>query len=65
VIASLLYEVTPTDPVTFAIVTGLLAAVALTAGGGPAVKDHGPAEAGHYRHLLNLHLSQLRLSVER
>jgi putative ABC transport system permease protein len=38
VLTSLLYEVTPTDPATFAAVTFLFAAVALAACGGPALK---------------------------
>jgi putative ABC transport system permease protein len=38
VIASLLYEVTPTDPVTFAVVVCALAATALAACSGPAFK---------------------------
>jgi putative ABC transport system permease protein len=38
VLASLLYEVTPTDPATFAGVAGLLAVAALAACGGPALK---------------------------
>jgi predicted permease len=38
VLASLLYEVTPTDPPTFAGVAGLLAVTALAACGGPALK---------------------------
>jgi putative ABC transport system permease protein len=38
VLTSLLYEVTPTDPATFAFVAGLLAITALTACGGPALK---------------------------
>ena len=38
VLASLLYEVTPTDPATFAFVAGLLAITALAACGGPALK---------------------------
>jgi len=38
VIASLLYDVTPTDPATFAIVIAALAATALAACGGPAIK---------------------------
>jgi putative ABC transport system permease protein len=38
VLASLLYEVTPTDPATFASVAGLLAVTALAACGGPALK---------------------------
>ena len=38
VLASLLYEVTPTDPATFAGVAIILAATALAACGGPAMK---------------------------
>ena len=38
VLTSLLYDVTPTDPATFAMVTGLLATTALVACGGPALK---------------------------
>jgi putative ABC transport system permease protein len=38
VLASLLYEVTPTDPATFVAVAGLLAITALAACGGPALK---------------------------
>ena len=37
-LASLLYEVTPTDPATFASVAGLLVVTALVASGGPALK---------------------------
>jgi putative ABC transport system permease protein len=38
VLASLLYEVTPTDPATFATVAGLLVVTALAACAGPALK---------------------------
>ena len=38
VMTSLLYEVTPTDPVTFAAVAGALAVTALAASCGPAIK---------------------------
>jgi predicted permease len=38
VLASLLYEVAPTDPATFVFVAGLLAIAALAACGGPALK---------------------------
>jgi FtsX-like permease family len=38
VMTGLLYEVTPTDPATFAAVIGVLAATALAACGGPAFK---------------------------
>jgi len=38
VLTSLLYEVTPTDPSTFAIVVGLLATAAFAACCGPALK---------------------------
>jgi putative ABC transport system permease protein len=38
VLTSLLYEVTPTDPATFAGVAGLLTVTALAACGGPALK---------------------------
>ena len=38
VLAGLLYDVTPTDPATFAAVTGLLAATAFAACAGPALK---------------------------
>jgi len=38
VLASLLYEVTPTDPATFASVAGLLVVTALAACGIPALK---------------------------
>jgi putative ABC transport system permease protein len=38
VLTGLLYEVTPTDPATFAAVAGLLAITALAACGGPALK---------------------------
>jgi putative ABC transport system permease protein len=38
VLTSLLYEVTPTDPATFAGVAIILAATALAACGGPALK---------------------------
>jgi putative ABC transport system permease protein len=38
VMMGMLYDVTPTDPATFAVVTGLLAATALAACGGPAMK---------------------------
>ena len=37
-IASLLYDVTPTDPLTFATVAGTLAVTALAASCGPAIK---------------------------
>jgi ABC-type antimicrobial peptide transport system permease subunit len=38
VMTSLLYEVTPTDPATFAVVSGVLGATALAACCGPALK---------------------------
>jgi putative ABC transport system permease protein len=38
VLASLLYDVAPTDPATFAAVTVLLAATALLACAGPAIR---------------------------
>jgi putative ABC transport system permease protein len=38
VVASLLYDVAPTDPATFIAVVGVLAATALAACGGPALK---------------------------